>query len=137
MSAPVAPSRRVLQIALVAAAVLAVLVGDRAAVALLRVAGAGSLTAALSVGAHLTAGVALGLALRLQLPGRPRPDPGARILLGIPIGLVAATPILLGLLPGGVAVGLPAWVLALQPAAPFAGAALGVVLTLGVGAGRR
>ena len=129
-----APSgrHRALQLALLAAGVVAVAVADRTASAVGRVTGPGTLSAVLSVGGFLVGGWALGMALRLQLAPSARGDRRLRLLLGVPCGLLAGWPLVLVNAPASLVGLLPAWVLDLQRIAPFGGAALGVVIALAV-----
>ncbi|MFO8076101.1 MAG: hypothetical protein R6T85_08280 [Egibacteraceae bacterium] len=129
--------QRALQLGLLLAAVAVVVVADRTASALARAIGSGVASALLSVGGHVVGGWALGLALRLQLARASRPDPRARLVLGVPTGLLAALPMGLAVAPEGLVAALPGWLLAAQVAAPFAGVALGVVLALAVVPSRR
>lgn len=133
--------QRALQVGFVVAAVLAVLVGDRAADRLLVLEtglNAQRIAAALVVGGRVAGGWALGMAFRLQFTRGVAVDRQARLLLGVPACLVAAWPLASTLLPAALAARLPAAVAdgALADAAPFAGVVLGLVLSLGVTSSR-
>ncbi|QBI18943.1 hypothetical protein ER308_04885 [Egibacter rhizosphaerae] len=126
-------SRRMLQLGYVVAGLGLVVVGDLMAGALATLWGAEPAVVA-RIGARVIGGWAVGTALRLELARRAKPEPGLRWLLAGPLGLVAGWPLLLALLPGGVLELVPAVLrgATAQGLAPFAGAALGVVLALAV-----
>lgn len=131
-------SRRALQAGFVVAALLAVWVADRTAA---EITGtdvvAGRLQTLLVVSGRVVAGWAGGMAFRLQLAPRSRPDGALRLLLGVPLGALAAWPLVRTGLPDAVSAWVPAWLAALGALAPVAGLLLGLTLALAVERARR
>ena len=127
------PTRTALQLGFVAAALLAVWVTDRMAVEI-----PGSdvtalrLQTLLVVAGRTLAGWAAGMAFRLQLAPRSRPDPRLRLWLGVPLGAVAAWPLVRTGLPEGLQRVIPAWLAEFGTLAPVAGLLFGLTLALSV-----
>lgn len=125
--------RRVLQAGFVVAALLAVWVADRIAV---EIAGsdlvARRLQTFIVVMGRVVAGWAAGMAYRLQLAPRGRPDAQLRMWLGIPLGALAAWPLVRTGLPSGLDRLVPAWAAELGALAPVAGLLFGLTLALAI-----
>lgn len=130
--------RRVLQLGFLVAALLAVYVADRTAAEL---AGtdlvARRLQTFLVVAGHTVAGWAAGMAFRLQLAPRSVPDVSLRLWLGIPLGALAAWPLVWTGLPETIARHVPGWLARIGVVAPVAGVFLGLTLSLAVTRSRR
>lgn len=127
------PSRRVLQAGFLLAGLAAVVVVDSMAAQLARALGWDVVASLVLVGGRVLGGLAVGMALRLQLAPRARPDTRLRLALGLPCALLAVLPAILATWPTTV----PVWALRLQGAAPFAGTVLGLTLALAVRPARR
>jgi hypothetical protein len=126
-------SRVALQVGFVSAALLAVWVAQQLAVEL----GSADLTALrlqtlVVVTGRVVAGWAAGMAFRLQLAPRSRPDSRLRLWLGVPLGALAAWPLVSTGLPGALQQALPGWVMELGALAPAAGVLLGLTVALSV-----
>jgi hypothetical protein len=120
-------------VSFVIAALLAVWVADRIAA---EIAGsdlvARRLQTLLVVGGRVVAGWAAGMAYRLQLAPRGRSDPQLRLWLGVPLGALAAWPLVRTGLPDVLARAIPGWAVELGALAPVAGLLLGLTLALAV-----
>lgn len=127
--------RRVLQFGFLAVAVALVVIADLTADGLATLS-AGPLAPFVAVGGRVAGGFAVGMACRLQDTRRSRPDPGLRLLLGLPCAALAGVPVLLAAAPGAAAASAGV-VVELQRLAPFAGAMLGIILALAVRPTRR
>ena len=125
--------RRTLQVGFVLAALLAVWVADRTAG---EIPGsdlvAWRLQTLLVVAGRVVAGWAAGMAFRLQVAPRAAPDQSLRLLLGVPLGALAAWPIVRTGLPRQLADRLPGWFAGADGLAPVAGLLLGVTIAMAV-----
>ena len=128
--------RRALQAGFMLVAVAAVVIADLTADRLALLQPTGPAAVFVAVGGRVVGGFAVGMAFRLQLARRAKPDPRFRLWVSVPAAVIATVPALLAVWTGPWDALSPVLV-ALRRLAPFAGVVLGLSLALSVRTVRR